>query len=156
MYGVKTVLGALAIGVAGLVTTGAAEAHHRNSSNDGYRAKTRIVDTYALNVRACPSRRCRGLDTIYRGDRVRVFEYRNGWARISPYFSGRRAVGYHDGYGRREPRANWVAARFLETPYRWRERRRNRNAGYQYDNGERCDEPSYNDRRRERRRNRDD
>ena len=41
-----------------------------------------VVNTDSLNVRSCASMECDVVAVIYRGQWVRVYEYREGWARV--------------------------------------------------------------------------
>ncbi|THB67382.1 MAG: SH3 domain-containing protein [Desulfovibrio sp.] len=41
-----------------------------------------VVDTDSLNVRSCPSMECDVVTVVHRGQWVRVYEYRDGWARV--------------------------------------------------------------------------
>lgn len=47
-----------------------------------------VVNTDSLNVRSCASSECDVVTVIHRGQWVRVYEYRSGWARIRVRDSG--------------------------------------------------------------------
>ena len=49
-------------------------------------AEERYVAASALNVRLCPATSCPVTNKIYRGDRVDVYELKDGWARISKFY----------------------------------------------------------------------
>lgn len=74
-----------------------------------YAADIRYVTADKLNVRLCPAVTCPATASIYRGNKVEVFEMKNGWARIShPY----------DGIDEDMPGeivARWVSAAYLST-----------------------------------------
>ncbi len=61
----------------------------------------KVVTANALNVRACPSVRCGVVTVVYRGQRVRVLGFDNGFHRIA--IPGQGPLG-------------WASARFLSGP----------------------------------------
>ena len=54
----------------------------------------RSVSVESVYVRSCPAVSCDVRTVVYRGQRVRVYEYDNGWARVSTLDSG--ATGWMD------------------------------------------------------------
>lgn len=61
----------------------------------------RVVTASSVNVRSCPSAQCEIRTVAYGGQRVRVFEYEGGWARVNVMDSGV---------------PGWMDARYLAMP----------------------------------------
>jgi uncharacterized protein YgiM (DUF1202 family) len=61
----------------------------------------RLVSVESVYIRSCPSTSCDVRTVVFRGQAVRVYEYQNGWARVTLLESG--ATG-------------WMDARYLRNP----------------------------------------
>ncbi|MBW1722536.1 MAG: SH3 domain-containing protein [Deltaproteobacteria bacterium] len=69
-------------------------------------SKDYYVSSNKLNVRLAPNKNGKITNTLYKGQKVEVFEIKNGWARISRYYDGRRE-------GVSGKVARWVFAKYL-------------------------------------------
>ena len=61
----------------------------------------RVVSVESVYIRSCPSATCDVRTVVFRGQAVRVYEYQNGWARVTLLESG--ATGWMDAHYLRNP-----------------------------------------------------